>query len=135
MVRSGLSFHRYVAREGLAIGAAPADGLLGRFRKTIGIHRTPPGAKPEIILTDLVCHCGDIRRPAGLARQVPEATLVTVADTAKVVGFPLQVKKRIAGLRLAATDVDWSTATVPPSRAHWPRSSSSWPGAEHRSRI
>ena len=113
MVKSGLSFNRYIAREGLALGAVPPDELLGHFRKTIGVHRTPPGAKPEIVLTDLVCHCGDIRRPAGLARSVPEATLVTAADTVKAVSFPLQVKKRIAGLRLSATDVDWSTGDGP----------------------
>jgi len=113
MLKSGMSFNRFMAREGLALGAVPPEELLGQFRKTIGIHRTPPGAKPEIMLTDLVCHCGDIRRPAGLTRSVPEATLVTVADTVKLVGFPLRAKKRIAGLRLSATDCDWSAGDGP----------------------
>jgi hypothetical protein len=65
------------------------------------------------MLVDLVCHSGDIRRPTGLTRSVPEATLVTVADTVTNIGFPLQAKKRIAGLRLCATDADWSVGDGP----------------------
>jgi hypothetical protein len=44
---------------------------------------------------------------------VPEATLVAVADMVTRIGFPLQSKKRIAGLRLSATDADWSTGDGP----------------------
>jgi hypothetical protein len=44
---------------------------------------------------------------------VPEATLLTVAHTLMSVGFPLQVKKRIAGLRMSATDCDWSAGNGP----------------------
>ena len=113
MLKSGINFNRYIGREGLEIGAAPPDELLGRFRDTIGTRRTPPGTKPEITLTDLVCHCGDIRRPTGLTRSVPEATLVRVADMVARVGFPIQAKKRIAGLRLSATDCDWSRGSGP----------------------
>ena len=108
MLRSGMSFNRCMAREGLEIGAVSPDELLGQFRKTIGVHRTPPGAKPEVMLVDLVCHSADIRRPTRMTRSVPEATLLTVADTAKRIGFPIQAKKRVAGLRMSATDFDWS---------------------------
>lgn len=113
MLKNGLSFDRTIAREGLAAGAAPPDQLLEQFRATVGTHRALPGAKPEITLLDLVCHSGDIRRPIGKARNVPETTLVTVADTAKGIGFPLGAKKRIAGLRLSATDADWSVGDGP----------------------
>jgi len=113
MLKSGMNFNRFIAREGLSLGAAPPDELLEQFRKTIGTRRTPPGTKPEITLTDLLCHSGDIRRPTGLTRSVPEATLLTVADTLKRIGFPLQVKKRMAGLRLSATDADWSAGDGP----------------------
>jgi hypothetical protein len=65
------------------------------------------------MLTDLVCHSGDIRRPTGMTRSIPEATQLKVADTVKGVGFPVHAKKRIAGLRMAATDSDWSTGDGP----------------------
>jgi uncharacterized protein (TIGR03083 family) len=114
MVKNGMSFHRCMAQEGLTLGAASPDVLRRQFRNIIGTHRTPPGAKPEVMLVDLVCHCGDIRRPLGMTRSVPEATLVTVADTVTGIGFPIQAKKRVAGLRLRATDADWSTGDGPP---------------------
>jgi hypothetical protein len=37
-----------------------------------------------------------------------------VADTAKKrIGFPIQAKKRVAGLRMSATDSDWSAGDGP----------------------
>jgi uncharacterized protein (TIGR03083 family) len=113
MVKSGMNFNRCMAREGLAIGMAPPDELLGRFKKMIGTHHTPPGAKPEIMLLDLVCHSGDIRRPTGIERSVPETTLLTAAATVTHIGFPIQAKKRIAGLRVSATDSDWTSGDGP----------------------
>ena len=38
---------------------------------------------------------------------------MTVADTVKRIGFPLGAKKRIAGLRMTATDFDWSAGSGP----------------------
>jgi len=113
MLRSGMNFNRFIARGGLAIGAAPPGELLGQFRKAIGLHRTLKGAQPEIMLIDLVCHSDDIRRPTGMTRSVPETTLLTVADTMKGIGFPIHTKKRIAGLRMSATDSDWSAGDGP----------------------
>jgi uncharacterized protein (TIGR03083 family) len=108
MLKSGLNFNRFMARAGLELGAAPPDELLVKFRKTVGLHRTLNGAPPEIMLVDLVCHSQDIRRPTGMTRSVPEATMLTVADTMKSIGFPIHTKGRIAGLRMSATDADWS---------------------------
>lgn len=113
ILKSGMNFNRYMAREGLVLGAAPSDELLSQLRNTIGTHRAPTGANPEIMLTDLVCHCADIRRPTGRTRSVPEPTLLTVADTVKLIGFPLRAKKRIAGLRMSAIDSDWSVGDGP----------------------
>jgi uncharacterized protein (TIGR03083 family) len=113
MVKSGMNFNRCMAREGLELGATSPDELLGQFRKTIGTRRTPPGAKPEVMLVDLVCHSADIRRPTGVTRSVPEPTLLTVADTVKRIGFPIQAKKRVAGLRMSATDFDWAAGDGP----------------------
>ena len=113
-LKNGLSFNRLMAREGLALGASPPGELLRQFRKTIGMRHTFPGARPEILLIDLVCHGADIRLPAGLSRTVPEATLVALADMVKDLSFPLYGRKRIAGLRLSATDADWATGDGAP---------------------
>ena len=39
-----------------------------------------------------------------------------VLDVAKTAGFPLGIKKRIAGVRLCATDIDWQWGDGPEIR-------------------
>ena len=68
----------------------------------------PPFFGPEAPLTDLVVHNSDIRRPLGQTVPVPKERATAVLDF--LVGAPrgFVEKRRIAGLRFEATDVDWS---------------------------
>jgi uncharacterized protein (TIGR03083 family) len=113
LVKNGLNFNLFMTHEALTLGASPPPTLLRQFRGTIGTRHTLNGAKPDISLVDLVCHSQDIRRPTGLVRNVPENTLFAVANTMKGIGFPIKTKKRIAGLRLSATDFTWTTGDGP----------------------
>lgn len=113
LLKNGMNFNRYMAREALAAGSASTEELLAALRATVGIHKTPPMAKPVNMLIDTVCHSADIRRPLGINRTLPEKTLVEVADNLKGLGFPLGASKRVGGLRLSATDVTWSTGAGP----------------------
>ena len=64
------------------------------------------------MLADVLIHAQDIHRPLGIRRQIPESHVRPVADFVKTtVGFG--TKKRIAGLRLTATDMDWSEGEGP----------------------
>jgi uncharacterized protein (TIGR03083 family) len=119
LLRSGLSFNRCMAREGLSIGTLDPAALQTKFRSTIGARRSPFGGPPVVMLVDQVCHGLDIRRPTGLTRAVPDDTRRVVADTLSSVGFPLGAKKRIAGLRLAATDAEWSMGDGPSVEGPW----------------
>jgi uncharacterized protein (TIGR03083 family) len=113
LVRNGLNFNRYMARQALAAGAAPPDALLAALRERTGRHTTPPMTKPLNMLIDTVCHSADVRRPLRIQRSLPHETFVEVANGLGGVGFPLATKKRIAGLRLVADDVDWSSGAGP----------------------
>ena len=86
------------------LGASPAE-TLSRFRSTIGSRTSPP--LPRLaLLGEMVVHGEDIRRPLGLHRDHPSATLAALlryyAGTDQVV----IAKKRVAGLRLEAVDTD-----------------------------
>jgi hypothetical protein len=61
----------------------------------------------------LVVHSGDIRRPLGIAHAYSPEALTGAADFYKSSNLLIGAKKRIAGLTLRATDVDWSTGTGP----------------------
>ena len=58
-------------------------------------------------------HGEDIRRSQGSRGEHPVEHLVTLADLYKKTGPPLRARKRVAGLKLQATDVDWSTGDGP----------------------
>ena len=61
----------------------------------------------------VLIHGQDICRPLGIKRDLPEAHLVPVADFVKNDVHIFGAKKRIAGLRLTATDMDWSHGNGP----------------------
>jgi uncharacterized protein (TIGR03083 family) len=66
----------------------------------------------RIALTDGMIHHQDIRRPLGRPREIPAERMLTVLEFAKTAP-PLRSKQRIRGLRLTATDLDWSTGNGP----------------------
>jgi uncharacterized protein (TIGR03083 family) len=65
------------------------------------------------MLGEIVVHSDDIRRPLGLDSNTSRDALVACLDMYKTASFPVGTKKRIEGLRLVATDVDWSHGTGP----------------------
>ncbi len=61
----------------------------------------------------VLIHGQDMCRPLGITRDLPEAHLVRVADFVKDDVHIFGAKKRIAGLALTATDMDWSHGNGP----------------------
>jgi uncharacterized protein (TIGR03083 family) len=74
-------------------------GLTARFGGRIG-------------LVDGLIHHQDIRRALGAPREVPTERLATAMPFAKIAP-PIRAFSRIRGLRLVATDIDWSTGSGP----------------------
>ncbi|MFB9323628.1 maleylpyruvate isomerase family mycothiol-dependent enzyme [Cryptosporangium minutisporangium] len=72
----------------------------------------PAGFGGRIALTDGMIHQQDIRRPLGLPREIPAERMTVTLDFARRSPF-IQAPKRIRGLTLVATDLDWSTGTGP----------------------
>lgn len=77
--------------------------LEGGFAHPKGLGRLIP---PHERLTDHLIHQQDIRRPLSLTRDFPRERLVAVLDALPRIGGFMQSKKRVAGLRLVATDID-----------------------------
>ena len=65
------------------------------------------------MLGEVVVHGDDIRRPLGISHHTPEAALAIVADSWKKTNILIGTKKRIAGLRLKATDATWAYGDGP----------------------
>ncbi len=61
----------------------------------------------------VLIHGQDMCRPLGIHRDLPETHLVPVMNFVKNDVHIFGAKKRIAGLALTATDVDWSHGSGP----------------------
>jgi uncharacterized protein (TIGR03083 family) len=113
VLRSGFNMSRWLAADAKHRGAAPPADLLAQYRALVASQRTPPGAKPVFMLNDVVIHGQDIRRAVGIAHTFPAAHLETTLDSVRSINVLLGTARRIAGLRLQAIDVDWSTGSGP----------------------
>jgi uncharacterized protein (TIGR03083 family) len=114
LARSGFNLQRMLGEDARRRGRGlTPDQLLSAYRGTVGSQRLPPGTRPWQMLSDTMIHGQDIRRPLGLRREFPAGRLATVMDHLAPINTILGVRRRIEGLRLRATDMDWSHGAGP----------------------
>lgn len=111
MALSGFEFDRANRRLTAAVVQRSVDEIIAGLREKADHPFKPPGMSHAAPLTDLLVHQQDIRRPLGLAPDLVterlEICLGAVADAAERGGM-LVSKGTVEGLRLEATDIDWS---------------------------
>jgi len=116
MLRHGFNYNRWVAADGQVRGRQDPAVVLKALRNAAANRNSLAGARPVISLTHVLVHGQDMCRPLGIKRDLPEAHLVPVADFVKDDVHRFGAKKRIAGLKLTATDMDWSHGNGPEVR-------------------
>ena len=110
-------------RGGLLPNRVNAVGVAGHADRTpdqlvelVRSHLTPKGLTAglggRIALTDGLIHHQDIRRPLGLPRRIPSERLTAALDTARTAPT-IGAGRRIRGLTLSATDIEWSAGRGP----------------------
>jgi uncharacterized protein (TIGR03083 family) len=112
LAKAGFSFDKMVDAAAKRIGQADTASLAAEMR-TSALRRNHPPGPVTAMLGEMVVHGEDIRRPLGLSRQYPEETLVTMAEFYKGSNLLIGSKRRIAGLRLKATDATWASGDGP----------------------
>ncbi|MBO0807084.1 MAG: maleylpyruvate isomerase family mycothiol-dependent enzyme, partial [Actinobacteria bacterium] len=123
--------HLTLAQSGIAVSAVAllrARGSLDRMIYDTAVRqaRLPPGRYPDLLrgmtgsrkkapgishlepLIDVLVHGQDIAIPLGLARTMPLPAAVAAADRVWPDLYPFRAGRRLAGIRLAATDCSWS---------------------------
>ena len=115
--RAGFDFDRFVERDVERFAAGTPADTRARLEAVIESNRTPPAPKSaHVALGEVMTHAEDIRRPLGLPGEHPADHLVALADFYRTTGPPLRGRKRIGGLRLEATDIDWACGDGPEVR-------------------
>jgi uncharacterized protein (TIGR03083 family) len=112
LIGSGFSLTRMQNKDiGVERGASPQD-TLAHFRAQVNSTKHPPGPT-DTWLGETIIHAEDVRRPLGIAHSYPTDEAVKVAGFYKGSNLVVGAKKRISGLRLTASDADWSHGEGP----------------------
>ena len=93
------------------LGATPAE-TLARFRRVVTSTTKAP-VPTAAVLGESVVHAADIRRPLSIHHDYPITTLTQVASYYQGSDLVVPAKRRIAGLRLQATDGPFATGSGP----------------------
>jgi uncharacterized protein (TIGR03083 family) len=92
-------------------GASPAEAL-ALFKAQIDRTTSPPGPL-DAMVAEVVIHSADIRRPLNITHTYEPEILTVVGHFVIKGNLLLGGKRRSTGLRLTATDVDWSEGVGP----------------------
>ncbi|HEX3459452.1 MAG TPA: maleylpyruvate isomerase family mycothiol-dependent enzyme [Acidimicrobiales bacterium] len=106
LISAGFKFDVFTDRAAKRLGQVGPDELVRRLQSRTTTTNHPP-APVMAMLGEIIVHGEDVRRPLGLQHRAPEAALVAVADSYKKSNLLIGAKRRIAGLKLRATDCDW----------------------------
>ena len=111
-IAAGFRFDVFAQRGAEQMAKVPPAELVRRLRERTTTTNHPP-APVMAMLGEIVVHGDDIRRPLGLEHHSPEGALVAVADSWKNSNLLIGAKRRITGLTLRASDVDWTHGNGP----------------------
>ena len=112
MIGAGFNFDKFSAK---AIAKELQNGpaaVVADLKANVDATMSPPGPT-EAMLGEIVIHTADIRRPLGIAHSYPDEALTRVADFFKKSNALIGAKRRITGLQLSATDVEWTHGSGP----------------------
>jgi uncharacterized protein (TIGR03083 family) len=112
LAASGFRFSRLQAKDIERERGASSAETLTRFNAKVDSTSHPPGPTPTWLGETLV-HAEDIRRPLGIPHAYPLDAAVRVAGFYSGSNLLIGSKRRIAGLRLHATDADWEHGQGP----------------------
>ena len=82
--------------------------IVAELRTNADSRRLPVVTNYRNILFDVLVHAQDIAIPLGRDYPMPPEAARAGADRVWTMGWPFWARRRLRGLRLLATDIDWS---------------------------
>ena len=87
--------------------------LVDELRRFADLRRKPIMTTLDNLLFDTLVHVQDVAIPFGIEHTPAEAASTAALDRVWAMGWPFHARRRLAGLRLVATDTGWSAGTGP----------------------
>jgi uncharacterized protein (TIGR03083 family) len=110
-VRVRGNFHRLNTVMSVRRAARPTDQLVADLRQHAASRKVPVVSNHRNVLFDVLVHGQDIAIPLGLDLPMPADAAREGATRVWSMGWPFWAKRRLHGLRLTATDVDWTVGS------------------------
>jgi uncharacterized protein (TIGR03083 family) len=95
-----------------SLAERPTEDIVGLLRDNAQPHGLGAGFGGRVALTDNMIHQQDIRRPLGLPRTIPPERLHVALDFVRYAPT-IRGAWRVCGVRLIATDLEWSHGKGP----------------------
>ncbi len=99
-----------------AKSALPTADLVAEIRGMVGSRRHNVGVSFRETLVDIVVHGFDIAVPLDRPLETDAGAMVAVADRVWQLGWPFHARKRLRGLRIASSTVEWARGDGPEVR-------------------
>lgn len=96
--------------------ARPTGELIAEIRRMVGSRRHNVGVSFRETMVDITVHGLDIAVPLDRPLETDPAATAFVAGRVWKLGWPFHARKRFAGLRITASDVDWTVGDGPDVR-------------------
>jgi uncharacterized protein (TIGR03083 family) len=110
MAATGFRFNALMERDARTFARLSPEQIVDRLGRRTSTTNHPP-APVMAMLGEIVVHGEDIRQPLGIAGTVADDAANACLQMYTKASFPVGGRKRIGGLRLAATDTGWSHGT------------------------
>jgi uncharacterized protein (TIGR03083 family) len=112
VLRARGNFDRMVRDSAVDRASAPTAELVAAIRAMVGSRRRAPGVTHLEPLIDVLVHGQDVAVPLGRPRPMPLDAAAAAATRVWTMRWPFTIafgaRRRLAGLRLEATDADWA---------------------------
>ncbi|MGH3907096.1 MAG: hypothetical protein ACRDTE_23410 [Pseudonocardiaceae bacterium] len=107
-MRAGGRFHRLNHDVAVRHANRPGADLVAELREHAASRKLPIVTNYRNTLLDVMVHGQDVAIPLDRSMAVPVDAAAVGATRAWTMGWPFWAKHRLAGLRLSATDVEWT---------------------------
>ncbi|OJF13656.1 maleylpyruvate isomerase family mycothiol-dependent enzyme [Couchioplanes caeruleus] len=111
LVRARGSFHRLNNLATRRRAARPTAQIVADLRAHAASREVPIVSNVRNVLFDVLVHGQDIAIPLGIHLPVPLDAAAAGASRVWSMGWPFWAKRRLRGMRLTATDTEWSVGS------------------------
>lgn len=108
LARARGNFDRMIHDSAVRAAARPGRDIAADLRAGAGSRKVPPGGTVGNVLADVLVHGQDVALAVDRVLPMPVDAARAAAETVWSRSFPFRARRRLAGLRLVADDVEWA---------------------------